>query len=188
MEEVIRGYFDACNTGDADAVATFFAPGAVHYFPPDMYEGPFRGGDTIGAKWSWAVRTLGSRWTVDEIICDPDTDRAVIEWTHEKTKTGVVLRGDEWYHFDPGSGLIGEREYWAQRAAELGAAVSETWDTAALMGRFYALPEQEWLCAGTIELMTDVKAAGLRLGALTNDMTRFHGSEWVARQEHLKLF
>ena len=86
MEEVIRGYFDACNTGDADAVATFFAPGAVHYFPPDMYEGPFRGGDTIGAKWSWAVRTLGSRWTVDEIICDPDTDRAVIEWTHEKTK------------------------------------------------------------------------------------------------------
>ncbi len=83
---------------------------------------------------------------------------------------------------------IGEREYWAQRAAELGAAVGETWDTGALMGRFYALPEQEWLCAGTIELMTDVKAAGLRLGALTNDMTRFHGSEWVARQEHLKLF
>src|SRR2546430_10529002 len=82
----IRGYFDACNTGDANAVATFFAPGAVHYFPPDMYEGPFRGGDTIGAKWSWAVKTLGSRWTVDEIICDPESDRAVIEWTHEKTK------------------------------------------------------------------------------------------------------
>ena len=92
MEDVIRGYFDACNTGDADAVAKFFAPGAVHYFPPDMYDGPFRGGETIGAKWSWAVRTLGSRWTVDEIICDPDTDRAVIEWTHEKTKAGVVLR------------------------------------------------------------------------------------------------
>ena len=61
MEDVIRGYFDACNTGDADAVARFFAPGAVHYFPPDMYDGPFRGGDIIGAKWSWAVRTLGSR-------------------------------------------------------------------------------------------------------------------------------
>ena len=24
MEEVIRGYFDACNTGDADAVATWY--------------------------------------------------------------------------------------------------------------------------------------------------------------------
>lgn len=83
---------------------------------------------------------------------------------------------------------IGEREYWAQRAAELGAAVGETWDTGALMARCYALPEQEWLCAGTIELMTDAKAAGLRVGALTNDMTAFHGPEWVARQEHLKLF
>ena len=83
---------------------------------------------------------------------------------------------------------IGEREYWTQRAAELGAAVGETWDFRALMDRFYALPEEEWLCAGTIELMTDVKAAELRVGALTNDMTAFHGPEWVARQEHLKLF
>jgi putative hydrolase of the HAD superfamily len=83
---------------------------------------------------------------------------------------------------------VTEREYWARRAAELGAAVGETWDTRALMNRFYELPAQEWLCAGTIELMTDAKAAGLRLGALTNDMTAFHGPEWVARQEHLKLF
>jgi putative hydrolase of the HAD superfamily len=83
---------------------------------------------------------------------------------------------------------IGEREYWSQRAAELGGAVGETWDFRALMDRFYALPEQEWLCAGTIELMTDATAAGLRVGALTNDMTAFHGPEWVARQEHLKLF
>jgi putative hydrolase of the HAD superfamily len=81
-----------------------------------------------------------------------------------------------------------ERDYWAQRAAELGAAVGETWDTRALMDRFYRLPEREWLCAPTIELMTDAKAAGLRVGALTNDMTAFHGPEWVARQEHLKLF
>ena len=83
---------------------------------------------------------------------------------------------------------VSEREYWAQRAAEFGAAVGETWDTRAMMRRFYELPEQEWLCAATIELMADTKAAGLRLGALTNDMTAFHGPEWVARQEHLKLF
>ena len=37
---------------------------------------------------------------------------------------------------------IGEREYWAQRAAELGAAVGETWDTRDLMDRFYQLPAQ----------------------------------------------
>ena len=83
---------------------------------------------------------------------------------------------------------VTERDYWAQRAAELGAAVGETWDTRALMDRFYQLPEHEWLCAATIDLMTDAKAAGLRVGALTNDMTAFHGPEWVARQAHLKLF
>ena len=83
---------------------------------------------------------------------------------------------------------VTEREYWAQRAAEFGAAVGQPWDTRAMMRRFYELPEQEWLCAATIELMADAKAAGLRLGALTNDMTAFHGPEWVARQEHLKLF
>ena len=83
---------------------------------------------------------------------------------------------------------VTERDYWTQRAAELGAAVGQTWDARALMDRFYELPEHEWLCAATIELMTDAKAAGLRVGALTNDMTAFHGPEWVARQEHLKLF
>ena len=83
---------------------------------------------------------------------------------------------------------VSEREYWAQRAAEFGAAAGETWDTRGMMRRFYELPEQEWLCAATVELMADAKAAGLRLGALTNDMTAFHGPEWVARQEHLKLF
>lgn len=83
---------------------------------------------------------------------------------------------------------VTEREYWARRATELGAAVGEAWDTRTLMDRFYRLPQREWLCAATVGLMADAKAAGLRLGALTNDMTAFHGAEWVARQEHLKLF
>jgi putative hydrolase of the HAD superfamily len=83
---------------------------------------------------------------------------------------------------------ITERDYWAQRAAELGATVGETWVTRDLMDRFYALPQDEWMCAATVALMADVKAAGLRLGTLTNDMTSFHGATWVAEQEHLKLF
>lgn len=83
---------------------------------------------------------------------------------------------------------VTEREYWAQRAAELGVAVGETWDTRAMMRRMYELPEQDWLCAETVELMRDARAAGLRLGSLTNDMTAFHGPGWVERQEHLKLF
>ena len=34
MEQAIRRYYAACNTGDAEAVAAFFTPGAVHYVPP----------------------------------------------------------------------------------------------------------------------------------------------------------
>lgn len=114
MRERIIAYFDACNSGDAQAIAAHFVPDAVHYFPPGMYQGPFRGAETIGERWAWAVETLGSHWSVDEFIGDPATGRAVIEWTHTKRAKGVVLRGDEWYRFDPATGLIAEiRAYYA---------------------------------------------------------------------------
>lgn len=114
MEETIRAYFDACNSGNPDAVASFFTPDAVHYFPPGMYEGPFMGAETIGRRWAEAVASLGSIWTVDQVVCEPATGRAVIEWTHFKTFKDTVLRGDEWYVFDPDSGLISEiRAYYA---------------------------------------------------------------------------
>jgi hypothetical protein len=114
MEDVIRGYFDACNRGDPEEVAGYFTDTAVHYFPPGMYEGPFRGAATIGERWRQAVDRIGSVWTIDQIITDASTGRAVIEWTHFKTFQGTVLRGDEWYVFDPNTGLITEiRAYYA---------------------------------------------------------------------------
>lgn len=60
------------------------------------------------------METLGSYWTIDRMVCDPASHQAVIEWSHFKTKQGKVLRGDEWYVFDPDSGLIAEiRAYYA---------------------------------------------------------------------------
>jgi hypothetical protein len=113
MEQCIRDYFAACNRGDAVGVASFFEPDGVHYFPPGMYEGPFRGAETIGRKWQAAVANLGSCWTIDQIMVDPPTRRAVIEWTHFKRNAGVILRGDEWYIFSE-RGLIREiRAYYA---------------------------------------------------------------------------
>jgi hypothetical protein len=78
-----------------------------------MYAGPFRGARTIGERWHAAVTEGGSYWTVDQVITDPPTRRAVIEWTHFKRKAGVMLRGDEWYRFSE-RGLIQEiRAYYA---------------------------------------------------------------------------
>lgn len=114
MEELIRRYLAACNAGDVDGIAACFVPDAVHYFPPGMYDGPFRGARTIAQRWRAAVEALGSYWTIDRLVCDPTSHQAVIEWTHFKTKQGKVLRGDEWYLFDTGSGLIKEiRAYYA---------------------------------------------------------------------------
>jgi hypothetical protein len=114
MEQMMRDYFDACNRGDVEAIASFFTEDGVHYFPPGMYGGPFVGGETIGERWAAAVADLGSIWTVDRVLTDPDSAQAVMEWTHFKTAEGTVLRGDEWYEFDPETGLIEEiRAYYA---------------------------------------------------------------------------
>jgi uncharacterized protein (DUF1330 family) len=114
MEALIRRYFDACNAADVAGIAACFVPDAVHYFPPGMYDGPFRGATTIGERWRGAVETVGSYWTIDRMVCDPASHQAVIEWTHFKTRQGKVLRGDEWYVFDSASGLIAEiRAYYA---------------------------------------------------------------------------
>jgi hypothetical protein len=114
MDALIRRYFDGCNAADEQAIADCFVPDGVHYFPPGMYGGAFTGAGVIAARWANAVRTLGSIWTIESVVTDPEHARAVIEWTHYKTFSGTVLRGDEWYLFDRATGLISEiRAYYA---------------------------------------------------------------------------
>ena len=111
MEHTIQRYFTACNTGDVAAVAALFTPGAVHYAPPG-YGGPARGGRAIGELIARLVRATGSRWSIDQVVCDPGSNRAVIEWTVRRT--AALARGIDWFEFDPGTGLITEvRTYTA---------------------------------------------------------------------------
>ena len=124
-EATIRRYFDACNAASHADLISCFTPDAVHYFPPGLPEIPWRGADTIARKWIWCVEELGSQWTIEKILCAPDTPEAVIEWTHWKSKKGTALRGDEWYVFDEASGLIKEiRAYYAS-AADPALPISE---------------------------------------------------------------
>lgn len=114
MEGLIRTYFDGCNEADVAKMSACFVPEGVHYFPPGMYGGPFEGAQTIADRWVAAVEKFGSIWAIDSLLTDPDSARAVIEWSHFKTYDGTLLRGDEWYEFDRGSGLIREiRAYYA---------------------------------------------------------------------------
>ncbi len=114
MERLIRRYFGACNDADVDTLCASFIPDAVHYFPPGMYEGPFRGARKIAERWQSAVQQLGSYWTIDRLLVVPETWQAALEWSHFKTQQGKLLRGVEWYEFDPASALISEiRAYYA---------------------------------------------------------------------------
>jgi methyltransferase len=119
MQQLIRKYFDGCNEADIAKMVSCFTSDAVHYFPPGMYEGPFRGAQKIAEKWRAAVNTLGSYWTIDRLLIEPLSYQAVMEWTHFKTKQSTVLRGIEWYEFDKPSGLIREiRAYYASPQAQ----------------------------------------------------------------------
>lgn len=142
MESVIRRYFEGCNEGSVEKIASCFVPDAIHYFPPGMYGGAFVGGRAIGERWSAAVRELGSQWALERLIIDVDLDSAVAEWTHYKTRQGKVLRGDEWYEFDPKSGLIREvRAYYASpQAPELQRLELDGFDYA---GRGYSVEPTE---------------------------------------------
>ncbi len=80
MEKTIRAYFDACNTGSAEAVMAYFTSEGTHYFPEGSPFGTLRGARAIGDCWARCVRDLGSFWTVDNFVGDPETGKAVIEW------------------------------------------------------------------------------------------------------------
>jgi putative hydrolase of the HAD superfamily len=86
---------------------------------------------------------------------------------------------------------VSERDYWAVRGAQIVEALGiDGGDrpTRTLMQVLYTGPSAGWLRAQTLDLMHDVRAAGLGLAALTNDMADFHGRAWVAEQEWVALF
>ena len=113
IEQTIGGYVAGCNEADGEKIRSVLAPDAVHYFPGGGAFGAVRGAGAIVDLWLDCVERLGSCWTLDRMMVDPEKQEAVIEWTHYKPRKGEVLRGAEWYHLDD-AGLITElRAYYA---------------------------------------------------------------------------
>jgi putative hydrolase of the HAD superfamily len=76
------------------------------------------------------------------------------------------------------AGAIGERDYWAARAAEV-AAVSGEPGVTAMMARLFAGPEAELVRPQARALVADARAAGLHTAVLTNDLHDFHDRAWI---------
>jgi putative hydrolase of the HAD superfamily len=98
---------------------------------------------------------------------------------------GVVHRSTLWTQMMRRE--ISEREYWSRRAAEIGRAFGADWDVRALMTWIDVeeLTEAERVRPEAAELVADVRAAGLKVGVLTNDMAAFHDDEWIRAQRML---
>jgi len=84
---------------------------------------------------------------------------------------------------------ITERDYWEETAAAVGHELGQPdWHTRDLIVWLYHAPQAEWLVDEMVALMAEVKDAGIRMAALTNDLVDFHGQEWADEQRWLDLF
>jgi ketosteroid isomerase-like protein len=101
----VRSYYEALNTGDADAIAAHFTQDATHYY---TRLGPHEGGRTIADNAALGVSAIEGRWNIEDAITDGE--RVVIEWTmtwrHPETGERRLDRGTEWFEFR--DGLIAE--------------------------------------------------------------------------------
>ena len=76
------------------------------------------------------------------------------------------------------AGELGERDYWAARAAEV-AAVSGTDGVPAMMARLFDGPEAELVRPQARDLVAAARRRGLETAVLTNDLYDFHDQAWI---------
>ena len=77
---------------------------------------------------------------------------------------------------DQQAGRISERDYWRIRAEEVTPGGLREYIRVC-----YAAPEEEIIRPEAAALVADAKAAGIRVGVLTNETELFHGREWMDR-------
>ena len=107
--DLVRDYFERCNSGTAAQLAAAFTDDAVVY---DTNVAPVRGPDAIGAWWvkvrdHWG----GARWVVDAAV--EQGDAVAVEWTMsgESAAGPFTVRGSDHYDFR-GDRICQIRQYW----------------------------------------------------------------------------
>lgn len=96
----VRSYYEALNTGDAEAVAAHFTEDAVHYY---TRLGPHEGAETIGKMTELGVQSIDAQWYVENAI--EQGDQVAIEWTMTwRAPSGEkrLDRGTEWFQMRDG--------------------------------------------------------------------------------------
>jgi ketosteroid isomerase-like protein len=96
--EVVRKYYDGCNSGDIDELMGTFPPDVTHYFLPSSFP-PIHGAEALARHWKWWKDNLDPIWAHDHLIASGD--EVVSEWSVIFTPPGsdkrLINRGTEWY-------------------------------------------------------------------------------------------
>jgi len=85
------------------------------------------------------------------------------------------------------AGALTERDYWAQRSAEVGRTGGKALSTREYMTLLYEPPVPEMVRPAAMSVVTRALAAGYGVSVLTNDMRAFHGREWERDVDFLQL-
>jgi putative hydrolase of the HAD superfamily len=85
------------------------------------------------------------------------------------------------------AGELTEREYWGQRAAEVGATAGQELSVSEYMSLLYDPPSDDLIRPAARQTVERALEAGLGVSILTNDMRAFHGREWENGIEFLSL-
>jgi len=97
----IHSYYEALNSGDAEAVAAHFTEDAVHYY---TRLGPHEGAKSIGDYAALGVESIDAQWYVENAI--EQGDQVVIEWTMTwralESDEKRLDRGTEWFRIRDG--------------------------------------------------------------------------------------
>ena len=80
-------------------------------------------------------------------------------------------------------GTLKEREYWARRVQVFSDLTGEPAEMPYFMAHLFDGSVEEVTRAGARQLMAEVRAAGIPLALLTNDMSAFHTAEWIATMQ-----
>ncbi len=82
---------------------------------------------------------------------------------------------------------ISERDYWATRAHELGAAVGEPeWDMLAMLTRLRQVDPNAVVRPAIKRLIKLARAQGIKVGILSNELDLFYGKHFLERMDILQ--
>jgi putative hydrolase of the HAD superfamily len=84
------------------------------------------------------------------------------------------------------AGRITEREYWARRAADVGRLLGQDWDMATLIRRTRGPDVNRHVREAAVRTIRRAKAAGRRVGILSNELELFYGRDTLERLDILK--